>query len=252
LASNTSIVKFRVAASALALALLSSCSVWFNREYYSEEPYVADYYVTIPETDIQEVRNYIGMRDALESMVSAHVDRGTIRTNNYSGNVVDDFARAQNHIKYETPLGAFAVDYITPGIKEYLTYYEIDIRIYYTHTPGEIAQIKSLTTAELLDELDRMLLEFDSDLTFEIATLKLTESAIVSHVTEFCKSHPDLIPMVPTIVVNTYPGMADLRKIIVLELRYPYTRDVLFAMRMNFAWARPDEPSSSFEGSEQP
>jgi hypothetical protein len=227
----------------LSALTLSSCSAVFNREYYVEQDYDAGYYETIPDSDIQEVRNYSGMCGALENLIFEYKTEGTIRTKNYAGTVEDDISKAINYIVRETPLGAFSVDYISPTQPRlFLTYYEFELHIYYKRTQEEIAEVQLLDIAEIYNRIDNALESFEPQITFQAATTQLTESAINTYVTERIESDLVFYPIMPEISITAYPNMVSLRKIVTLDFKYPYSKDALLILRMNNKWKSEIEP----------
>jgi hypothetical protein len=222
-----------IAATLLFASAFGGCSTMFNHEYYVEQDYDAGFVETIPDSGIQEVRTYSGMRDAIETLISEYASEGTIRTKNYSGTVEDDISRAINAVGKESPLGVYAVDYIRPDTHFYLTYYEIDLKIYYTRTKGELDELLSVnSTTEFYGEIDNALDEFYSDLAFELAVLRISEESILNYIHRRIENDANM-PEMPVIDITAYPDMRSLRKIVIITLTYSGSREVMLAKRMN-------------------
>ena len=218
---------------ALALSLAFSCSTMFDTEYYVETIYEAGYVEEHPESGILEVRNYSGMCDAFETLVMDHADKGVIRAMNYTGSVYDDVYRAINYIMRDTPLGAYAVEYIAPDIKTFLTYYDIEIEVYYLKTQDELAEVPLPNSFEIYEILDQALANFTRRVVFELRTIRLSEAALLAHLTTRMDEDAGIIPEYPEITITGYPSMTSLRKFVVVEFRYSYSYEALLARRLN-------------------
>jgi len=209
----------------------------FTREFYVEQDYKAGYVETLPDTDIQEVQNYSAMRDALENLIYDGADSGTIRTKNYSGVVADDISRAVNSAVREMPLGVFTVDYISQDTHFYLTYYEIELHIYYSRNKDKIPKIQNMESiAKLLYTLDDVLENFDTEFTFEIASTRITERMLRNYITNRCEQHPETMVEIPEVTIVAYPNMDATHKIVTMKFGYSGTRDHLLALRMLRKW----------------
>ncbi|MDR0936243.1 MAG: hypothetical protein LBM98_06145 [Oscillospiraceae bacterium] len=209
---------------------LSACGAMFDREYYVEEPYEAGYVELMPNSGIREVHNYTGMREALELFVSEHSETGTIHTNNYIGVVEDDISRAVNSIVRESPLGVYAVDYIRQDTRLILSYYEITLRINYKRSLEETSQIVPLNNqTQFFSALDELLIDFQSHGKYEFTASSLTEQNIIDYIERRHNLHPEVLPVMPAVRLNAYPGFESLRKLIIVDINYGHSREWLLA-----------------------
>jgi hypothetical protein len=216
----------------------------FDREYYVEQDYNAGYVATLPDSDIQEVRNYSGLRDAIENLVINYAESGTIRTLSYIGDAEDDISRAINYVTRETPLGVFAVDYIRQDVHPYLTYYELTVRIYYKVSKEKIEQTPRFNTLEdMFSAIDDELSAFGSGITYQIAASRLSERQIIEYVEDFQTNFPEVLTEIPEITVTAYPNWNSIRKIITISFKYSRSRESLLAERMINGWRATPSPS---------
>ena len=106
------LLAFIVLCAALGAAL-SGCASVFDKVYVSV--------TTFPESTTSPasggataVRNYLDLKLAINSLVTAHAESGTLDFSNYnSAAISDDLAAATKEVSTETALGAYAVDYIS-------------------------------------------------------------------------------------------------------------------------------------------
>ena len=64
------------------------------------------------DPDALTAENFSGLKRAIRSFVSNHIEHGVIRVYNYTGSVEDDLGTAAYEVSREDPLGAYAVDYM--------------------------------------------------------------------------------------------------------------------------------------------
>jgi len=235
LALKKSIIK--ILAFTPVFVLLCSCSNIYNREYYIEQDYNAGYVETIPDSDIQEVRNYSGLRDAIETLVLNFSEEGTIRLLNYPGDAEDDSSRAINYVTRETPLGVYAVDYIRQDMHTYLTNYELSVKIYYKIPHAELELIpRYVTLKEMYTSIENVLFNFGRRLIFQIDASRLTERQISEFIENYRETYPETLTELPEILITAYPNWNSIRKIILLELKYSKSSESLLAERMLNNW----------------
>ena len=95
------------------------------------------------EEPYYEVRTYVGMKNAVQSLISARAETGTIRVKDYSSSVQDDIARVCLDATRDYPMGAYAVEYISHSISRILGYDEVNLRISYRLTAEEMSAVRS-------------------------------------------------------------------------------------------------------------
>lgn len=135
----------------LCLALCG-CSL-LEREYSSVEPHNSRYWEK--ETDTLRAENYQDLVNDLLLLVGQHTENGVIRLYNYDGDmtVSEAMEQASSEVKQETPMGAYAVEYITSSNQVQRGYYEISVSIRYRRTAEQIASVVNATSIEALPEL---------------------------------------------------------------------------------------------------
>ena len=76
---------------------------------------------------------------------------GTLRAENYQ-DIVNDLL-ATTEVQQETPMGAYAVEYITASSRSQRGYYEISIQVSYRRTAEQIQAVVNATSTEALSAL---------------------------------------------------------------------------------------------------
>ena len=215
--------KIRLAAAACLLALLlTGCHGLFEKEYRFEEVYEEEYAAVRRDSSVQEVRNYSGMKNALLNMIAFASEYGIIRTTKYNGTVEDDISKACFEVTRETPLGLYAVEYISHSVSRILSYYEISVSISYKHTAEEIAAIRTVHTGRELQELlTEALTAIDDELTVMQVSTEFSVDEIRSFAEQAYRSDPLAIPAKPEVGVNIYSSAAGVQRITEIRLDYP-------------------------------
>lgn len=241
-----------IAAAAMSL---SACDLLFAKEYYIVSEYNTGYVETIPDSEIQQVRDYTSLMSAIENLIAVRAGYGSIRTLNYSGDILEDVPKAVNTIIRQTPLGSYAVDYIRDDIHNLLSYYEIDITIRYTRSAAEMANVTRVPgVTEFYDALEVALVNLEYTMSADIASSRVTEESVINYINNYIRRSPEIIPETPAVTVHAYPGFFAPRKIIVVSFEYSMAREVLLARRMMSQW-RDEEASARLDadtGSEIP
>lgn len=139
---------------AASLLTLTGCS-FLNREYSSIEPHSATYYES-EDRSIFRAENYQDLVNDLLVLISGVEEQGTIRF--YSGDEALDVKtlveEACHETQFETPWGAYAVDYITYRVQEDPGSAVIHVEIGYRRT---IEQMKAVVHTSSISALYNLL-----------------------------------------------------------------------------------------------
>ena len=145
--------KIILSALLAAAVLLSGCSSFLYREYSVVEPHSSDYY---ENEDVLRAENYQDVVNGLLILVGQQAKEGTVWL--YPDNADTDVAalaeQACREVQQETPLGAYAVDYLTYTIDTTpRNYVEIDLTIGYRRTAEQMDAIVHTTSISALADL---------------------------------------------------------------------------------------------------
>lgn len=143
-----------VLAALAALCLLTGCASLLEREYSTVEPHSSTFWEseaagTLRAESYQDVVNDVLL------LIGRHTESATIRLYNFSDDmtVAETLEQATTEIQQETPMGAYAVEYITSSSHSQRGYYEISVQISYRRTEQQVRAVVNATSIEALPSL---------------------------------------------------------------------------------------------------
>ncbi len=144
----------KLTALLLALCLLTGCSALLERTYSTAEPHSSKFWEseaagTLRAENLQDVVNDLLL------LVGQHRETATLRLYDFESDlaVADTLERAATEVQQETPMGAYAVEYITTSSHAQRGYYEVAVRISYRRTPEQLQAVVNATSPEALYSL---------------------------------------------------------------------------------------------------
>ena len=234
----------RWAAGLLALLLLTGCAPLLEREYSVSEPHSSKFWESEASGTLR-AETYQDIVNDLLLVIAQHTDAAVMRLYNYEDDVTvaDTLERATVEIQEQTPLGAYAVAYITSTIQSQRGYYEISFQIGYRRTEEQMQAVVNATRPEAVSSLlESALNDGKTELAVRIGYWGQNgQSAIESAVAQV-REERDLTEDTPW-VVNTYP--ADGPVGLVEFLLEPTEEELAASMQA-------EEPAQSEESEEPP
>ena len=142
------------------LCLLTGCASLLEREYSTAEPHSSKFWES-EATGTLRAENYQDIVNDLLILIGRHVDEATLRLYNFKDDltVADTLERATVEIQQETPLGAYAVEYITSSAQAQRSYYEVTLQIGYRRTAEQLQAVVNATSPEAVSSLLESALE---------------------------------------------------------------------------------------------
>ena len=139
---------------ALLLCLLPGCASLLEREYSTEEPHSSKFWESEAAGTLR-AENYQDIVNDLLLLIGQHTETATLRLYNFTDDltVADTLEQATVEIQQETPLGAYAVEYITSSSQAQRGYYEVELQIGYRRTAEQIQAVVNATSTEALSAL---------------------------------------------------------------------------------------------------
>lgn len=207
--------------------LLSGCG-WLDGSYSRVTPH--QQHSPGNESQIEEARNYLQLRTALENMVSAGVENSVISVANFrQEQLSDSLEMAVRHVEGSYPIGAYAVDEITYEVGTIGGTAAVAVEITYVHEKSEIQQIRRVETMAQAEELIAgTLTEFQTGLVILVESYQPED--IQQLVEDYAAANPSVVMETPEVSAQVYPDTGRER---VLELKFSYqsSRDSLRTMR---------------------
>ena len=143
-----------LAALALALCLLTGCAPLLERSYTTVEPHSSRFWES-GSADTLRAENYQDVVNDLLMLIGQHTENAVLRLYGVWEDleVSELLERAAAEIQQETPLGAYAVEYITSSLQSQRGYYEAVIQIGYRRTAEQIQALVNATSPEAVYSL---------------------------------------------------------------------------------------------------
>lgn len=133
------------------LCLLTGCSPLLEREYSTVEPHSSRFWESEAAGTLR-AENYQDVVNDLLILIGQHTESATLRLYSEENKltVADMLERATMEVQQETPMGAYAVEYITSSSHAQRGYYEIELQLGYRRTEEQIQAVVNATSPEAL------------------------------------------------------------------------------------------------------
>ena len=202
----------RLLATILLLAMLTGCS---SNSYLSVRPHAG------PRTEVTDtitVENYTQLRNALVQQIDLHATQISLMTYAYTGDVQQDLEEAVAYIRYHYPIGAYAIRTLTYDISQVASYYQISLRVSYSHSSWELEQISQVSMDNLESLIGEAMNESVNQQIIMISAYRNTDFS--AYCTDYALRNPDKVMQVPEITTRIWPENGSVR---IVELNYDYT-----------------------------
>nr|WP_325184758.1 hypothetical protein [uncultured Oscillibacter sp.] len=135
----------------LLLCLLTGCTPLLEREYSTVEPHSSKFWESEAAGTLR-AENYQDIVNDLLILIGQHTEAATLRLYNVASKLqaADLLERATVEVQQETPMGAYAVEYITSSAQSQRGYYEVELQIGYRRTLEQIQAVVNATSPEAL------------------------------------------------------------------------------------------------------
>lgn len=146
--------KLKITAALCALLLLTGCASLLERQYSTVEPHSSKFWES-EAADTLRAENHQDLVNDLLLLIGQHTENATIRLYNFKDDmtVAETLEQATTEIQQETPMGAYAVEYITTVNQSQRSYYEIAVQISYRRTAEQIQAVVNATSPAALYSL---------------------------------------------------------------------------------------------------
>ncbi len=178
--------RFSLFLLALSLLPLCGCAGLLEREYSAVAPHSATYWES-EAAGILRAQTYQDVVNDLLFLVTSQTEDGTIRLlGNESWDDSTSVAeRACTEVEQETPLGAYAVEYITYSCTQSRNYSEISLHIVYRRTLEQQRAIVNATGMYAISDLLTAAIERgESELAVRVSYFNTDRRSVISTVAE--------------------------------------------------------------------
>jgi hypothetical protein len=182
-------------------------------------PHVAPPYER-PPVEVISVTGYEEFKELLLTLVMAHETEVEIHYHNYDGEDVQaEVQRVSEEIKYQHPVGAYAISDISVVATRLVSYFEVEIEIEYKRTREQIESIVNVATERyMMTQLLISMSEHREEALIRTG-LQITDEEIAEFVREIYYQNPRRIVMLPFVTVETFPEEGEDR---IYEVRFAY------------------------------
>lgn len=144
----------KICALLLLVCLLSGCAPLLERTYSTSEPHSSRFWESEAAGTLR-AENHQDIVNDLLLLIGQHTETATLRLYDFESDlsVADTLERATTEVQQETPLGAYAVEYITAVSQSQRGYYEVALRIGYRRSLEQIQSLVNATSPEALYSL---------------------------------------------------------------------------------------------------
>lgn len=225
----------RILALLLLTALLlglDGCSYMVRQDYLAVKRHVEQ---SLPETEPTEaeeptlVTNRNELRGAILSFVRNWTERGSIRVQDYAGDISTDLTEAMTYATKEDPIGAYAVDYADAELRGGASSGVVEVSIVFRRSAAEIDSIVTVSgLTGAYNKIRQALADYDTALTLRIRNYEETDFA--AYVRNYCLDHLESVVALPELSAAVYPEEGNTR-ILELHFTYPASRDELRSMQ---------------------
>ena len=213
-------IAFLAATVFLIGSLLGGCGFWMTGDYLSVTPHKAD--SEIDREAVVHVTSYAQLCNALIEIVNNCTQNGIIYITSFSEVTVDYYVNtAINHVRNNTPIGAYAVDNVT---------YEIDINrgsalvafdIEYRHSRADILEMRHVrNNEEMMDAVTQALETNEAYVAIHTESYQAVD--FTQFIQKYANEHPDLVMEMPKVGCIVYPQRGKER---IVELSFSYLND---------------------------
>lgn len=138
----------------ISILILTGCSPLLERDYSIVEPHNSKFWESEAAGTLR-AESYQDIVNDLLLLINQHTETATVRLYDYRGNmtVADILEQAAAEVREETPMGAYAVEYITTTSQPQRGHYDISIQIGYRRTYQQIQAVVNATSIEALNTL---------------------------------------------------------------------------------------------------
>ena len=134
--------------------LLTGCAPLLERTYSTSEPHSSKYWES-EAADTLRAENDQDIVNDLLILIGQHTESATLRLYNFPDDQAagEAMEKASLEVQQDTPLGAYAAEYITYVSQPQRSYYEINVQIGYRRSEEQIQTIVNATSFSALNDL---------------------------------------------------------------------------------------------------
>lgn len=218
--------KHLISALMALVFVLTGCASFLTQEYVHVTPHNM---APTAEGDPSTLRaeNYQELVNALVYLVTQGAESGHIRLYTDSEDIESTLETACLEVVQESPLGAYAVEYIKYNVSPLVPYSEAEVQITYRRSREQVSSIVSATgITAIRSELRSALTAYAPEQVLRIGYFDENENFISSLIRQAYHSVPAAALDYPEITISVYPDKG-LQRIVEIGLTYHLEQEEL-------------------------
>lgn len=209
--------------------ILSGCS-WMDGSYISITPHMV---TRDPESsDTPQLSTYSQLRNALTDMVDSGSTHALFSLIDYpQERIASDMTLAISYIKWNYPIGAYAVEDLKYEYGSGGTQNALSVDITYRHGKSEINRIQTvrgITGAQ--NAVASALRQCNGSLVLQVTNYTATDFAQMA--ADYAAQYPQTVMEIPQVTYEVYPDSGDIR-VVEMYFTYQTSREALRSMQTN-------------------
>lgn len=191
----------------LGLMVLTGCAPLLEREYSTAEPHSSKFWESEAAGTLR-AENAQDLVNDLLLLVGRHTESAVVRLYGFEDDltVQATMESAAGEVQQETPMGAYAVEYITSSVQPQRGYYEISVQIGYRRSAEQIQSVVNATSPEAVYSLLASALDAGrTELAVRISYWGADGQETVDETVARLREERGLTELTPW-QVNNYPG----------------------------------------------
>lgn len=138
------------------LPVLCGCGALLEREYARSEPHSEKYW-DAGDSSVLRAESHQDLVNDILTLISAHTEDALIRlyAEVTAMEAEDMMEAAAREVQEETALGAYALDYLSYGVTDAGSYFELRFTLCYRRSAEQVAGIISVTSASAVGDMLR-------------------------------------------------------------------------------------------------
>lgn len=200
-------MKTRMLALLLGLMVLTGCAPLLEREYSTVEPHSSKFWESEAAGTLR-AENAQDLVNDLLLLIGRHTESAMVRLYGFEDDltVQATMEAAAGEVQQETPMGAYAVEYITSSVQPQRGYYEISVQIGYRRSAEQIQSVVNATSPEAVYSLLASALDAGrTELAVRISYWGADGQETVDETVARLREERGLTELTPW-QVNNYPG----------------------------------------------
>ena len=217
---------FLAAILCLCLALSCGCTSILETERVLTTPH-EEMDQTPPDTETtpEVVVSYDELLAVTRELLVHGQGSGRVNVYEYDGDLVADVEKVRQELLYRDALGSYALSDAIIVATQIVSYFDVQIELFYRRTVEQIEKIINISTQRYLRmELLSMMSDYREDAAIMTSLSNITVNEVLGYLSEIYYENPLEIVMLPITTVEVYPPEPSEGGERLIELHFAYSQ----------------------------